>query len=82
MLLGRTLNDKENIAFYPNIKDGTKLNLIVMKQGLRDVIYRSFRKYYNETQSEIYTKRFMLDFEEKLKNLSLDDIERLAENEI
>ncbi|KAM7362894.1 ubiquitin-like protein 4A [Cochliomyia hominivorax] len=81
LLLGRTLNDEQTLSAYSNIKDGTKLNLIVMKQeGLRDIIYRSFRKYYNENQSEIYTRRFMSNFEEKLKNLSLDDIERLAEN--
>lgn len=81
LLLGRTLNDEQPLSAYSNVKDGTKLNLIVMKQeGLRDIIYRAFRKYYNESQSEIYTRRFMLDFEEKLKNLSLDDIERLAEN--
>lgn len=52
-----------------------------MKQeGLRDVVYRSFRKYYNENQSEAFTRRFMADFEDKLKGLSLNDIERLAEN--
>ncbi|XP_023308483.2 ubiquitin-like protein 4A-B [Lucilia cuprina] len=81
LLFGRTLNDEQMLSAYSNIKDGTKLNLIVMKQeGLREIIYRSFRKYYSENQSEVFTRRFMVDFEEKLKNLSLDDIERLAEN--
>lgn len=81
LLLGRTLNDEHTLSVYPNIKDGSKLNLIVMKQeGLRELIYRSFRKYYNENQSENLTKEFLLDFEKKIKGLSLDDIERLADH--
>lgn len=81
LLLGRSLNDEQTISSYSNIKDGTKLNLIVMKQeGLRDIVYRSFRKYYSENQAEVFTRRFMADFEDKIKKLSLDDIERLAEN--
>ncbi|XP_005178535.1 ubiquitin-like [Musca domestica] len=78
LILGRTLNDDQTIASYPNIKEGTKLNLIVVKQDIKDIIHRSFRKYYNETQSAALTKEFMLDFEKKLKGFSLDDIERLA----
>lgn len=52
--------------------------MIVVKQDIKDIIHRSFRKYYNETQSATLTKEFMLDFEKKLKGFSLDDIERLA----
>lgn len=81
LLVGRTLNDEQPLSAYPSIKDGTKLNLIVMKQeGLKEIIHRSFRKYYNEQQSERLTREFMLDFETKLRLLSLDDIERLAEH--
>lgn len=50
----------------------------MVKQDIKDIIHRSFRKYYNETQSAALTKEFMLDFEKKLKGFSLDDIERLA----
>lgn len=80
LLLGRTLNDDQTIGSYPNIKDGSKLNLIVMKpDGLKEVIHRSFRRYYNEHQADRLTQEFMLDFDKKLKLLSLDDIERLAD---
>ncbi|XP_075145888.1 ubiquitin [Haematobia irritans] len=82
LILGRTLNDDQSISSYPNIKDGTKLNLIVIKQDLKDIIHRSFRKYYNETQATVLTKEFLLDFDKKLKEFSLDDIERLAEQHI
>ncbi|XP_013112844.1 ubiquitin-like protein 4A [Stomoxys calcitrans] len=82
LILGRTLNDDQPISAYPNIKDGTKLNLIVIKQDLKDIIHRSFRKYYNENQSAQLTKEFMMDFDKKLKEFSLDDIERIAEQQI
>lgn len=79
--LGRSLVDENTIASYPSIKDGTKLNLAVKKPDpLKEVIYRSFRKYYNDDFSEKLTKEFMKDFESKLSQLSLDDIEKLAEN--
>lgn len=79
LYLGRTLSDEQCLAAYPNIKNGTKLNLIVMRrENLKDAIHRSFRRYYNEQQSERLTKEFMLDFERKIKCASLDDIERLA----
>ena len=81
LLLGRTLNDEQSIASYQNIKDGSKLNLIAMKpDGLRDVIHRSFRRFYNEQQAERLTTEFISDFEKKISLLSLDDIERLADS--
>lgn len=80
LLLGRPLNNDQTIASYPNIKEGTKINLVVMKPGLRDCIHRAFRKYYTETQSERLTNEFMTDFEAKLKEQSLDDLERFADN--
>ncbi|XP_030373801.1 NEDD8 [Scaptodrosophila lebanonensis] len=84
LLLGRPLNDDQQISSYPNIKDGTKLNLVVMKPDtLRDAIHRSFRKYYSEQQSERLTNEFMVDFEQKFGNggsLSLDDLERFADS--
>ncbi|KAH8310345.1 hypothetical protein KR044_000862 [Drosophila immigrans] len=80
LLLGRPLNNDQTIASYPNIKDGTKLNLVVMKPGLRDCIYRAFRKYYTEAQSERLANEFITDFEAKLKEQSLDDLERFADN--
>lgn len=80
LLLGRPLSNDQTIASYPNIKEGTKINLVVMKPGLRDCIYRAFRKFYTDAQSERLTNEFMTDFEVKLKEQTLDDLERFAEN--
>ncbi|XP_017479736.1 PREDICTED: ubiquitin-like protein 4A [Rhagoletis zephyria] len=83
LLFGRTLNDENTVSSYPNIRDGSKLNLVVMRQrieGLREVIHRSFRKYYNEQQTDKLVSAFMSDFEANLKQMSLDDIDRLSEN--
>ncbi|EDW81016.1 uncharacterized protein Dwil_GK11832 [Drosophila willistoni] len=80
LLLGRPLNNEATVASYPNIKNGTKLNLVVMKPALRDCIHRAFRKYYTEQQSELLTNHFIADFEKRTKELSLDDLERLADN--
>ncbi|XP_037946149.1 ubiquitin-like protein 4A [Teleopsis dalmanni] len=81
LLVGRTLSDECSVSFYPSIKDGSKLNLIVMRpEGLREIISRSFRKFFTEQQSELLTKKFMEDFEKKMTTYSLDDIERLANN--
>lgn len=51
-----------------------------MKQPdtLKDAIYKQFRKYFNEKQSEKLTNDFMDHVQERNKYLSLDDIERLA----
>jgi len=80
LLLGRPLNNDQTIASYPNIKEGTKLNLVVMKPCLRDSILRGFRKHYSEHQAERLTNEFMADFEKKINEQSLDDLERLADS--
>ncbi|EDW38434.1 GL12015 [Drosophila persimilis] len=82
LLMGRPLNNDLTISSYANIKEGTKINLVVMKPSLRDCILRGFRKFYNEHQSERLTNEFMADFERKLKEHSLDDLERFAESTI
>ncbi|KAH8241351.1 hypothetical protein KR032_009238 [Drosophila birchii] len=80
LLLGRPLNNEQTIASYPNIKEGTKLNLVVMKPCLRESIQRGFRKHYPEQQAERLTNEFMTDFEKKLNEQSLDDLERFADS--
>lgn len=80
LLLGRPLNNEQTIGSYPNIKEGTKLNLVVMKPCLRDSIQRGFRKHYPEQQAERLTNEFMTDFERKLNEQSLDDLERFADS--
>lgn len=77
--LGRPLIDDNTFASYPKIKDGTKLTLVIKKPDpLKDVIFRCFRKFYNEEQSEKLTEHFMIDFHKKVKQFSLDDLERIA----
>ncbi|EDW44660.1 ubiquitin-like protein 4A [Drosophila sechellia] len=80
LLLGRPLNNEQTIASYPNIKEGTKLNLVVIKPCLRDSILRGFRKHYSELLAERMTNEFMADFERKINELSLDDLERLSDS--
>ncbi|KAH8295026.1 hypothetical protein KR018_005939 [Drosophila ironensis] len=80
LLLGRPLNNEQTIASYPNIKEGTKLNLVVMKPCLRDSILRGFRKHFPEQQAERLTAEFMADFERKMSEQSLDDLERFADS--
>ena len=78
LLLGKTLVDDKTIGSY-SIKDGCKLTLVVKKPDpLKEVILRQFKKYYQEEQSEKLTKEFMKDFDAKMKQLSLDDLERIA----
>lgn len=76
--VGRTLLDNKTVGSY-DIRDESKITL-VMKQpdSLKDAIYKGFRKYFNEKQSEKLTNDFMDLSQERIKYLSLDDIERLA----
>ncbi|KAH8382845.1 hypothetical protein KR009_005577 [Drosophila setifemur] len=80
LLLGRPLNNEQTIASYSNIKPGTKLNLVVMKPCLRDSILRGFRRHYPEQQAERLTNEFMADFDRKITEQSLDDLERFADS--
>ncbi|KXJ73366.1 hypothetical protein RP20_CCG015979 [Aedes albopictus] len=79
LLLGKTLSDEKTIASYGNIKDGSKLTLVVKKPDpLREVIFRQFKKYLQEEQSQRLTNEFMKDFDSKVQQLSLDDLEKIA----
>lgn len=79
VFLGKTLADENTVASYKNIKEGTKIMLVIKKpENLTEAINRQFRKYFNESQAEQLTKEFITNLETNLKNLSLDDLERLA----
>uniref|UniRef100_A0A182M0F8 Ubiquitin-like domain-containing protein n=1 Tax=Anopheles culicifacies TaxID=139723 RepID=A0A182M0F8_9DIPT len=79
LLVGKALADEKTVASYSSIADGTKLTLVVKKPDpLRDVIYRHFKRYLQEEQSQRLTTKFMDDFEQKLTQLSLDDLEKIA----
>jgi hypothetical protein len=48
------------------------------KTVLKDAIYKFLRQFYNESDSEKITDKFMKDFYRSVSRLSLDDLERLA----
>ncbi|XP_058460911.1 ubiquitin-like protein 4A-B [Malaya genurostris] len=79
LLVGKTLVDEKTVASYGTIRDGSKLTLVVKKpDSLRDVIQRHFKKYLQEEQSQRLTNEFMKDFDGKIQQLSLDDLEKIA----
>lgn len=79
VLSGKTLQDDKPISFYPNIKDGTKLYVAVKKQeSLHTILGKFLRQYYTEEQCKMIADEFMRNFNTKVKNLSLDDLERIA----
>lgn len=80
LFVGRTLADDKTLNAYPQIKNGVKLTVVVKEpEPLKDVMCKIFKKFYSEEQSEVMAKEFMIDFEKRLDQLSLDDIERLTE---
>ncbi|KRT83219.1 Ubiquitin [Oryctes borbonicus] len=79
VLLGKTLLDDKRIGFYPKIKDGTKLHLVIKKpESLNTILTRFLRNYYTEEQTKVVMDQFMKDFQAKVYSLSLDDLERIA----
>lgn len=79
VLLGKTLVDDKTIGFYPKIKEGTKLHLVVKKpESLPIVLGRFLRNYYTEEQCDLILDQFMKDFYIKVDSLSLDDLERIG----
>lgn len=93
LLTGKTLDDENLLSFYPGIKDGTKLNLIIKKtaqtlneklpekpgmQLLKREVIRVLRRYYTESESESIANEMIKDLKFKVNNVSFDDLERLA----
>lgn len=79
VLFGKPLQDDKTVGFYPNLKDGTKLYVAVKKPDtLNAALTRFLRQYYSEQQCTLIVEEFMRDFQSKVKNLSLDDLERIA----
>lgn len=77
---GRTLVDDKTIGAYSTaIKAGTKLTLVIKEpEPLKDIMLKMFKRYYTDQQSEEMTKEFLIDFEQRMRQMSLDDIERMA----
>lgn len=62
VLVGKTLLDEKPLSFYPNIKDGTKINLVIKKitkDTLNVALTKFLQKYYTETQSTKICDKFM-----------------------
>lgn len=62
VLIGKTLLDDKPLSFYPNIKDGTKINLIIKKpnkETLNQALTKFLQKYYTESQSMKICDKFM-----------------------
>lgn len=94
LVTGRPLLDSKKLFDYPQIKDGTKLMLVVKRSIketspsgstggtqvtiLREATFNFLKKHYGETVSRKITDEFMKEFNKKIATLSLDDLERLA----
>lgn len=75
---GRTLLDDKSLEFY-KIKELSKLMLVIKKpEPLKEVLLKQLRKSYSEDMADKIVKEFLVDFDEKMKELSLDDLERLS----
>lgn len=77
---GRTLVDDKTISSYsPAIKNGTKLTLVVKEpEPLRDIIAKVFKRHYTDSQADEMAKEMIENFEKRVQQLSLDDLERMA----
>lgn len=77
--VGRTLHDDKPLSAFPQIKSGSKLTVVIKEpEPLKDVMCKIFKKFYSDEQSEFMAKEFMIDFDKRLEQLSLDDFERMA----
>ncbi|XP_060521847.1 ubiquitin-like protein 4B [Cylas formicarius] len=79
VVLGSPLQDDKNIGDYPKIKEGTKIYIVIKKlETLPGALGKFLRKYYSEEQCKLIVDEFMRNFQTKVDNLSLDDLERIA----
>lgn len=79
--------DEKTLIDYPQIKDGTKLNLIIKQQqpiiktdGLEEIITKHVREHYSTEDTGKVLKEFMKEFDRSLTQFSLDDYERIAKS--
>lgn len=60
LFVGKALVDDKPISYYPNIKEGTKLNLVVKKPDtLKVAMIKFLQRYYTEAQSQRICDEFM-----------------------
>lgn len=79
--------DEKTLVDYPQIKDGTKLNLVVKQQQplikndeLEEIITKHVREHYSTEDTVKVLKEFMKEFDRSLTQFSLDDYERIAKS--
>lgn len=78
--------DEKTLIDYPQIKDGTRLNLVVKQQPiiktdeLEEMITRHVRAHYSSEDTVKVLKEFMKEFDRSLTQFSLDDYERMAKS--
>ncbi|XP_031829755.1 ubiquitin-like protein 4A [Nomia melanderi] len=93
---GKALADANPLSFYPDIKDGCRLHMLVIKKTeegsskgkavqrksgiylLRHEISRVLRYYYTESDTDSIVNKLLKILQNKVDNLSYDDLERLA----
>lgn len=80
LCVGRTLVDEKTLDTYkPALRSGCKLTLVVKEpEPLKDVIYKLFKRFYADDQSESMAKDVMAHQNQRIRDMSLDDLERLA----
>ncbi|XP_068630468.1 ubiquitin-ribosomal protein eL40 fusion protein [Battus philenor] len=80
LLLGRALADDKTVSFYPNIKEDTKLNLVVKKpEGLYEVSVKLFkRRGMNDLEAASSADRVLQVIKEKFYKMSWDDVDKLC----
>lgn len=79
--------DEKTLTEYPQIKEGTRLNLVVKQQPpiikteeLEEMITKHVREHYSTEDTVKVLKEFMKEFDRSIKQFSLDDYERMAKS--
>ncbi|CAF4745142.1 unnamed protein product [Pieris macdunnoughi] len=82
LYMGRMLLNHETISTYPNIKDGAKIHLLIIKpEGLEAAAARYFKeKGMSDEKANRLGNRLQVVAKETFNKMSWDDIERLALN--
>lgn len=78
--------DEKTLVDYPQIKDGTRINLVVKQQPiiktneLEEMITKHVREHYSTEDTVKVLKEFSKEFDRSLSQFSLDDYERMAKS--
>ncbi|VVC40079.1 Hypothetical protein CINCED_3A016809 [Cinara cedri] len=86
LLTGRPLCDEKSLIEYPQIKNGTRLNLVVKQQPvikteeLEEMVTKHVREHYSTEDTVKVLKEFMKEFDRSITQFSLDDYERMAKS--